>query len=829
VDKRGNSGGRSVVVVGMKHVLRVLAREKGFTAFAVLTLALGIGAVTTIFSVVDSVLLKPLSYADPGRLYAASESARQLADTYPRLPVNAAHFHSWLKQCRSCESGALLDTAAFNLTGEGEPERIDGVRCTWRLFQVLGVRPQLGRTFLESDDQPGDNKYVVITDSLWRRRLNADPNVIGRSVRLYGEPHVVVGVLPADFRFPTGDQIGSLRLPTHAEIFKPLGLNWAKASRVGNFNYAALIRLRPGASPEVAQSEMTASIAEAAREMKIDLKAHLTPFHEQVTGAAGGALWLLLAAVGCVLVIVCVNLGNLILVRANKRLRDAAIRRALGASRLQLFRPILGESILIAAAGGALGVLLAYAGVRILVSAAPVDIPRLDEVHLDIAALLFATAVSAACGILCGLWPALRMTRSQPVDALQSGSRSSTESRGKLQSREWLVGIEVALSTVLVIVAALLGVSFVRLINVERGYDVDRILTADLTLPGSRYQTDGQKSSFHQRLLDELEAAPGVRSAALISALPLKAQRWGDLVTKEGETRPVAERPPAWFRFVSSRYFEVMGIALRRGRFPAESDRPREVALVSESTARKVWPGEDAVGKRIRKTAMKDDPNRPFVEVIGVVADVRTASLDQAPPLMVYVPYWDGPYWQGGIRNSATYVLRTSQDPSTMVRAFRSAVHRLDAELPLAHVLTMKEIMSESVGGRRFQTFLAGVFALSALLLACLGIYGVISYGVARRTNEIGIRMALGAQSSQVTLMVLGQGMKPVLGGLFVGVLTALWAGQLLSSFLFGVGARDPATLSAVVVLLFGVSAGACWAPARRASRIDPMIALRYE
>lgn len=814
----------------MKHVLRVLAREKGFTTFAVLTLALGIGAVTTIFSVVDGVLLKPLSYADPGRLYAASESARQLADTYPRFPVNAAHFHSWQQLCHSCQSGALLEAAAFNLTGEGEPERVDGVFCTWRLFQILGVQPRLGRTFLESDDQPGDNNYVIITDSLWHRRLNTDPNVIGRFIRLDGKPHVVVGVLSAQFRFPTGDQVGPLmRFPTRAEIFKPLGLNWAKENRVGNFNYSALIRLHPGASPEVAQSEMTASIAEAAREMKIDLKAHLTPFHEQITSAAGGALWLLLASVGCVLVIVCVNLGNLILVRANKRLRDAAVRRALGASRLQLFRPILGESVLIAVAGGGLGVLLAYAGVRILVNSAPVDIPRLDEVHLDIAALLFATVVSAGCGILCGLWPALQMTRSQPVDALQSGSRSSTESRGELQSREWLVGIEVALSTGLVIVAALLGVSFVRLINVERGFDVDRILTADLTLPGSRYQTDGQKVSFHQRLLDELEAMPGVRSAALISALPLKAQRWGDLVTKEGETRPVAERPPAQFRFISSRYFEVMGIALRRGRFPTESDRPREVALVSESTARKVWPGEDPVGKRIRKTAMKDDPNRALVEVIGVVADVRTESLDQAPPLIVYVPYWDGLYWQGGLWSSVTYVMRTSHDPSTMVHALRSAVHHLDAELPLADVFTMEEVMSESVGGRRFQTFLAGVFALSSLLLACLGIYGVISYGVGRRTNEIGLRMALGAQSFQVTLMVLGQGMKPVLGGLFVGVLTALWVGQLLSSFLFGVGPRDPATISAVMVVLLGVSAGACWVPARRASRIDPMMALRYE
>jgi predicted permease len=810
----------------MKYALRVLAREKAFTAFAILTLALGIGAVTTIFSVVDGVLLKPLAYGDPGRLYAVSESAPKLA-WFPRLPVNAAHFRSWQQECRSCQSGALLQGAAFNLTGEGEPERIDGVQCTWQLFQVLGVQPQLGRTFLESDDQPGNNKYVVITDSLWRRRLGTDPKAIGKTLRLYGEPHEIIGILPVDFHFPTGEQVGPLLVfPKRTEIFKPLGLNWAKARRFGNFNYSALMRLRPGAIPESTQSEMTASLAEAAREMKTELKAHLTPLQDQVTGASRGALWLLLAAVGVVLLIVCVNLGNLMLVRASERMRDTAIRSALGAGRVQLFRPIITESLLIAFTGGGLGVLLAYAGLQALVITSPANIPRLDEVHVDITTLLFAFWVSASCGILCGLWPAFRLISAQPADALTSASRSATESRGKLRAREWLVGLEVALSTVLLIVAALLGVSFLRLMNVERGFDVDRILTADLTLPASRYQKDEQKASFHQLLLDKLETLPGVRSAALISSLPLKAQSWGDVINKEGEMRPMAERPLAQFRFISSRYFEVMGIALRRGRFPAEGDRSRKVVLVSENVARKVWPGQDAIGKRLKKN---DNPQTPLVDVIGVVADVRTVSLDQQPPFIIYVPYWDGLYWQGGVWGSATYLLRTSQEPAKMANAFRSAVRNLDSELPLAHMLTMQEIMAESIGRWRFQTLLATVFAVSAVLLACLGIYGVISYGVARRTREMGIRMALGAQASQVALTVLGEGIKPVLGGLLLGVLAALWAGQLLSSFLFGVGARDAATISSVVILFLGVAAVACWIPARRASRIDPMIALRYE
>jgi putative ABC transport system permease protein len=809
----------------MKHALRVLGREKAFAAFAVLTLTLGIGGVTTIFSIVDGVLLKPLAYKEPGRLYAAAESAPKMAPMYPRLPVNASHFRSWQEQCRSCESGALLNPASFNLTGEGEPEQIEGATCTWPLFRVLGVEPQFGRTFVESDDQPGANKFVVVSHSLWRRRLGSDLGAIGKPIRLDGQPHIVVGVLRADFRFPSGDQVGPLnQFPKHAEIFKPMGFNWAELSRTGQFNFASLIRLRPGTNPARAEAEMTAAIADVGRDMKITLGARLVPLQEQVTGGSRAALTLLLAAVGVVLLIVCANLGNLMLVRANERARDAAIRRALGAGWGHLLRPLLTESLLIALSGGALGVLLAYAGVRLLVNTAPIDIPRLDEVHVSLTTLLFAFCVSASCGILCSLLPAIRATGMQPAEALRSGSHWATEGRAGQRSREWLVGLEVALSTVLLVVAALLGVSFFRVTNVERGYGVDRILTADLTLPGSRYQKDEQRVLFHQRALEKLETLPGVRSAGLISSLPLKAQVWGDTISKEGETRPRAERPLAHFRFVSEHYFETMGVALRQGRFPTSRDRSHKVAVVSESAAHNVWPGENPIGKLLR-----NDPRPEWVTVIGVVADVRTESLEKQPTMMVYVPYWDGAYWQGSVWGNATYVMRTSQDPSTMTNTLRSTMRELDAELPLANVLTMREILSESVGSRRFQTLLAGVFAGTALLLACLGIYGVISYSVARRTNEMGIRIALGAQASQVSMLVLRQGIRPVFGGLLVGLAAALAAGQLISSFLFGTEARDPAAISAVVVMLLLVSVVACWAPARRAARIDPMAALRDE
>lgn len=809
----------------MKYAVRVLGREKAFAVFAILTLALGIGAVTTIFSIVDSVLLKPLAYRDPGRLYAASEVAAKIAHIYPDLPVNASHFWSWQEQCRSCESAALLNPASFNLTGSGEPEVVDGATCTWSVFRVLGVKPQLGRTFGASDDQPGANRFVVISDSLWRRRLGADPAIIGKTISIDGEPNVVVGVLRPDFRFPSGEGLGPLnQFPKHAEIFKPMGFDWPKLSRLGQFNFACVIRLRPGANPARAEAEMTAAVADAARKMDTPISAHLVQLQEQVTGNSRRALTLLLAAVGAVLLIVCVNLGNLMLVRANERARDAAICRALGADAGQLLRPVFTESLLIGLIGGVLGLAVAYAGVQVLVKTSPINIPRLNEVGLNVTVLLFAFCISAACGIVCGIWPAIRATRVAPVDALRSGSRSATQSSPGVQLREWLVGIQVALSTVLLVMAALLGLSFFRVMHVERGYLVDRILAADVTLPQSRYQTDEQRILFHQRALEALEALPGVRSAGLVSSLPLKAQVWGDSISKKGDARARAERPMADYRFVSEHYFETMGIQLKQGRFPTSRDRTRKVALISENAARKVWPGEDALGKLIR-----NDPNPQWAEIIGVVADVRTDGLDKQPPMMVYVPYWDGAYWQGAVWGNETYVVRTSQNAAAMANSLRAAIHKLDPELPLANVLTMREIMSESVSGRRFQTLLAGVFAGSALLLACLGIYGVISYSVARRTSEIGIRIAVGAQPAQVSLLVFRQGARPVIGGLLVGVAGAFAAGRLIQGFLFGTGARDPAPMLGVIVVLVAVAALACWAPAYRASRIDPAISLRNE
>ena len=810
----------------MRYALRILGREKGFSVFVILSLALGIAAVTTIFSVVDSVLLKPLPYAEPQRLFTVSESLPRITQIPPRIPVNGAHFHTWRTQDRLCSELALLDPRSFNLTEGGEPERIGGVATTWELFRLLGVQAQLGRTFTADDETRDGGRVVVLADSLWRRRFDARSDVIGRSIRLDDELYTVIGVLPADLHFPRGDQLGVVPLAERVEIFKPLVLDWASLSQVGSFNYLSLVRLKPEATAEEAESEMALLLSDVAAKMHTDLEVRLTPLADEINGRSASALWFVMAAVGTVLLILCVNLGNLMWVRAGSRLQDAAIRRALGATRVQLLRPILAQSLLLSLAGCVGGVLLASVGIELVVRTAPVDIPRIDEIGFEPAAWFFALVVSVGCGVFCGLWPVWRSARAQPLDALRGSARRTTEGGARLRARAWLVGLQVALSTTLLVTASLLGISFLRLIHVDRGYSGDRVLSTRLNLPRSRYPNDESRLLFDQRLLERLRTLPGVRSAALVSALPLTGEHWGDLINEDGDTRPPIERPSANFRFVSPHYFDAMGIRLVAGRAPSEADQSHRVAVVSENVARQVWPGEEPLGKRIKRT---DDAEAAACEVIGVVEDVRAVRLDQQPPLMVYVPYWDGPYWQGGIQRGATYVMQTSGDPRSMVPAFRDAVRQVDPELALGEVRTMQQVLDDSVGQRRFQMMLVWVFAASALLLACLGIYGVVSYTVSRRAREMGIRMALGAQSAGLSLLVVRQEMRPVVVGLAAGVLGALGVGRLIESLLFGVGAHDPTTVAAATLFLAGVAAVACWIPARRASRVDPAAALHQE
>jgi predicted permease len=803
----------------VRYAIRTLSRDRGFAAIAVLTLGLGIGANTAIFSIVNSVLLKPLAYREPGRLYVVAEVVPGLAQLYPMLPDNALHFTEWRKRCSSFERMAAMDSRTLNLTGAGEPERVDVVRASANLFDVLGVQPRVGRGFMEEEDQPGRNRVVVIADSLWKRRFNADPALVGKTIRLDGAAHVVAGILPPDFRFPSGDQLGHLfALGPRTEIFKPLGLNLKDIGAMGDFNYTVIARVQPNVSQGQALAELNVVQADIAKTLpeKMELRAALLPLQEQMVGAVRRGLLVLLGAVGAVLLIVSVNLANLSLARSTARARESAIRTALGASRARLVRQALTESALLAALGGALGLVFALWGLNLLVKSAPVDLPRLNEVHLDGRVLAFASLVSAATGLLFGILPAWRFTSADPQHALRAGGRTSTEGIGGTNVRNLLVGFEVGLSAVLLIVAGLLMTSFVRLMNVNKGFNHENLLTVELSLPADHYGESSQRSQFFQGLLASANNLPGVRSSALISSLPLQGETWVDMVSLEGDRRPMLERPTVNVRFVSPSYFQTAGIPLRSGRAFEERDRTKNVALFSEMAAGRLWPRQNPLGKRF---ARGDDL---VYEMVGVVADVRS-SLKQGPVPTVYYPYWDRQ------RYTVSLMVRTSVNPGSVAGAIRSAIWKLDSSIAIPQIRTMDQLIAKGAAQQRFQMLLVVVFGAAALLLASLGIYGVVSYSMARRTNEIGIRMALGARSWDLHRMVLRQGLTPVVLGLAAGISAALGLGRVLSSLLFEVRASDPVTIAAVASLLVAVGTLACLIPAIRATRIDPMTALRDE
>jgi predicted permease len=530
-------------------------------------------------------------------------------------------------------------------------------------------------------------------------------------------------------------------------------------------------------------------------------------------------LLVLLVSIAMVLLIICVNLGNLMLARSTSRSREMAVRVALGAGSWQMARQVLTESLVIALAGGALGLMLAYAAVRAVVASAPVDLPRLDEVHLDVRALLFTAAVSVVAGLLFGLIPAWRAARSEPQDALRGGGRSATQGRGGVRVSEILVTTEVALSAALLVAAGLLIGSLVRLLGIDQGFQANNVLTAALNLPATKYSDTQQRAAFFDRLLPVVQHLPGVQAAGIISTMPLAGDTWVDMISRDDDHRPVFERPVANYRFISPGYFAALEIPIRAGRAFQPADHNRPVVVVSATTAARIWPGATAVGKRMRGGDEKD----PMAEVVGVVADTRTGMKGDPPPLMVYRPYW------ARLESGASLAIRTAQEPGAAANAVRNAIWSVDSQLPVPEMMTMQRIISDSVSERRFQTTLLAAFALAALLLAAVGIYGVISYSVNRRRNEIAIRMALGARSAEVNRMVLGQGMRPVATGLVIGIGVALALGRLLKAMLFEIQPADPLVLVGVVVVLGAAAALACFAPARRATRIDPAISLRYE
>ncbi|MFY9726631.1 MAG: ABC transporter permease [Bryobacteraceae bacterium] len=801
----------------LSHAVRSLLREPRFTVPAILMLGLGLGATSAVFSLVNGILLKPLPYAQPDRLVSIREVIPSIAQVYPTLPVNARHFVEWRKACPALESMSVFQPVTLNLTGWGEPERLDGATVSANLFRVLGVRPAQGRDFRDEEEQEGRDTVAILTDRLWRRRFHADLSLVGRTISLNGRARTVVGILAPDFRFPdrNGFDIGQTIAP-HVEVFVPKVFSKDELEQLlGTHNYAVIARLRSGASREQAVTQLEAVQArmEAMAGEKINLRAVATPLLETVAGKSRRGLLVLMSAIAALLLIVCVNLANLLLARSERRSREFAVRAALGATRSALIRHGLTESLLLAFGGGVLAAGVAAFGIDLLKAYGPAGIPRLDEVALDGRVVVFATMLVAGAALLFGLLPAWRASRTDPQDTLRSATRSATASSSTMRVRGVLVASEVGLSAALLILAGMLLNSFVRLIRADKGFRAPTVLAVDIGLSGDKYEADAARDGFYRRLFATLSEQPGVQAAAISSALPLQGETWIDTVSTNGGSSPEFT---VNVRFVSPDYFRTMGIPLRAGRPLSESDRGQQRVVISSRLAAHLWPGRDPLGRRFTRG------NNEWYEVIGVAGDVR-AEADQAPVAMMYRGYWE---W---MPFRTVLVARAAGTPQSIAGALRAAIHAADPDVPVPPMRTMSEVFDESVGTRVFQMLLAGGFALMALLVASFGIYAVVSYSVARRTSEFGIRAALGARAGDLYGLILRQGMAPVVVGLLAAAAAAVAFGRVLSSLLYEVDGRDPLTIALVTALLGLVSLAACLIPARRASNLDPLDALRYQ
>ena len=805
---------------------RLLRKSPGFTAVAVLTLALGIGANTAIFSVVDSVLLQPLPYHNPQQLYRIREIVPQMVKSYPLLDANLPDFLIWQKQCRSFSQVAIAEAIQAIHTGDGPAEEIYGLRGSSSLLDTLGIRPHQGRAFLPEEDLTGRGNVVMLTDAFWHERFHRDPGVVGRKVILDGQSNTIVGILPASFRFPKELSGSSKRL----DFYKPLGgPRYYEEPLIGEFDFVALARLQPGASPESALAELNVlqqQIAVQARADSggVDLRAELFPLATEVVGPARRGLLFLLAAVGAVLLIVCVNLANLFLSRAPARMREAAIRAALGATRSRLIRQMLVESLLLAFVGGLLGISLANFAVQWLVRAAS-GVPRIDEVAVSGPALAFALCVSALTGIVFGILPAITIAKAEPQPILKSIGTTSTESARTRRLRGALVALEVGLCTMLLITAGLLSSSLFRLARVDAGFAVSDVVAADVDLPEQSYPTPATRQQFYERALAKIRELPGVRSTAWVTLLPLGGQGSVTEISLVGEQTPSHQRIEANFRAVSPEYFDTMRIPLISGRYFTPDDRGHRRVILSQNLAQRLWPGPaNPIGKQCigAWALLQLQPS----EVIGVVGDIRTAKLDQPPLYMAYV----ADSWaqkDPGAPPSASIVVRGAG--AALTSEIRDVLQGIDPNVPVVALRPMTQLIADNLQARHFQLLVAGFFAVSALLLASVGIFGVVGYSVERRRQELGLRRALGAQQGQLLTLVLSQGMLPVLGGLLAGTIAALATSGLMQSFLYNMKAFDPLTFTSVVLLVAAVALLACYIPARRATQVDPLVALRYE
>ena len=811
------------LIQDVRYGLRVLVKNPGFTAVAVITLALGIGANTAVFSVVNAVLLTPLPYKDAGRLVVVWD--RNPERGWYRNIVSAANFVDWRKQNHVFTQMAAIDPQrTFNLTGGGEPEEVWGEQVTTNLFSLLGVRPVLGRDFLPEEDKPGGPRVVILSYGVWQRRYGGDASLVGKQISLNNDSYTVVGIMPADFYFPP-----FWRELIRVELWVP-GLDLSNPVRTDHAD-VALARLKPGVSPTQAQAEMD-TIARGIQQQYPEDKGWgvgLVALREQAVGDTRPALLVLFGAVGFVLLIACANVANLMLARATTREKEVAIRTALGAKRTRLIRQFLTESLVLATLGGALGLLLAAWSVQILVALSPKGALGLggagvDNVAISGGVLAFTIAAAVATGIAFGVAPALAVSKPDLNQSLKEGGRSSGDGSRRNRLRSALVVWEFALALVLLVGAGLMIKTLVRLGQVDLGFNPQNVLTMRIALLGSRYKEPGAQAEFFKQLLERMKSLPGVRWASVSRGLPVEGWNGMGFVTEENPSPPPNEEPDANYLVIGPDYFRVMGIPLLEGRLFTDQDtnESARVVIVNEKLARKQWPGQDPIGRRLR---MDGNNNSPWLTVVGVAGNVKTQWPYPEFLSELYVPYTQYPW----LLSPRHLIVRTVSNPTGLATAIAHEVKALDKVQPVSDIRFLDQLVAEAVAQQRFAMVVLGAFASLALVLAAVGIYGVMAYSVTQRTHEIGLRMALGAQPGDVLSLVVGRGLILTLVGVGAGLAGALALTRFLSSLLYEVRPTDFGTFAAVSLLLIGVALLASYIPARRATKVDPMVALRYE
>ena len=809
----------------LRYAARMLRNKPGFTLVAVITLSLGIGANTAIFSVVNAVLLRPLPFKNPEQLVSIYE--RRANSGEANLPVSAHEFAAWQQHTHSFDAITLIQPDGLTLTGKGDPAVVDVARVSTDFFAVVGVPPLLGRGFVSGEDQGSGAKVAVLGEKLWRQRFGADQNIIGQSISLNDESYPVVGVMPT--------------LELMPDVILPIDLR-GEIQKVGKHSHGVVARLKPGIAVDQAQADLTLVSSQLEQSMPQENTGHLVhalPLHADITGDSSLALFTLFGAVGFVLLIACANVANLLLTRAAIRQKEMAIRTALGAARSRLVRQTLTESLLLAVLGGAFGLLSAVWIVDLLKKTTTINLRRLDQVSLDNRVLLATLGFSLLTGVLTGIAPAWRSSDLRLYQGLIDGTRGSVSS-GRRRLGNTLVVMEVALAVILLVGGGLMLKSFVQLVRVNPGFDPHQVLRLDLALPGAKYEEPQKQKAFYQELLVRLRNLPGVESVGATSQTPLNpGDNWSGFAIDGRPDPPAGDQQQAATRVVTNDFFQTLRIPLKKGRFFSDADarvalpvmrwyaqqpypahfndpQPIPTVIINEAMARQYWPNEDPLGKRLRIV------ESPWLTIVGVVGDVHHTGLHVKPNPEIYLSDLQEP------SSTLAVMMRTSIDPLQLSAAARHEIQQIDKELPVT-ITTMDQIFSNSVAGQRFNALLLGIFASLALILAGIGVFGVINYSVAQRTHEIGIRLALGAQRRDVFNLIVGHGLILALVGVTIGATGAIALTRLMAGLLFGVSPTDVTTFVSVSLLVIVVATFACYLPARRATKVDPLVALRYE